>query len=196
VGAVAADETSILVGDHRSEVDAHHAMGTTDDQNRVGLQLLLLRRGKGNLHAGYQTVMPDDPVENQKDRCKPKRYRIGTRAGILAKVPTGGRRGWQKRPAQFSNGRKGPRQRFSGNVVCRGTRAAMIRPLIGDEHRWFANKTQRGGRWRSSTTSISPRATFPRSAPKSACSSVMLIRFSEPGMKLLAYAASLFFSSI
>ena len=92
--------------------------------------------------------------------------------------------------------RKGPRQRFSGNVVCRGTRAAMIRPLIGDEHRWFANKTQRGGRWRSSTISISPRATFPRSAPKSACSSVMLIRFSEPGMKLLAYAASLFFSSI
>jgi hypothetical protein len=83
-----------------------------------------------------------------------------------------------------------------GNVVCRGTRAAMIRPLIGDEHRWFANKTQRSGRWRSSTTSISPRATFPRSAPKSACSSVMLIRFSEPGMKLLAYAASLFFSSI
>jgi hypothetical protein len=85
-----------------------------------GIQLrrgALLRRGKGNLHAGYQTVMPDDPVENQKDRCKAKRYRIGTRAGILAKVPTGGQAAIRIYSTAIS-----PRAIFSkfSNGVCTG----------------------------------------------------------------------------
>ena len=35
VGAVTTDEPPVLVGNHRPEVDARHAMGTADDQDRV-----------------------------------------------------------------------------------------------------------------------------------------------------------------
>ncbi len=36
VGAVSADEPSVLVCDHRPEVDVRHAMRAADDQDRVG----------------------------------------------------------------------------------------------------------------------------------------------------------------
>ena len=36
VGAVAADEPPVLVGNHRSELNAHDAIGAADDEDRVG----------------------------------------------------------------------------------------------------------------------------------------------------------------
>jgi hypothetical protein len=36
VGAIAADEPPILMGDHRSEVDPRHAIRAADDQDCVG----------------------------------------------------------------------------------------------------------------------------------------------------------------
>jgi hypothetical protein len=61
----------------------------------------------------------------------------------------------------------------------------------------FGGQTHRGGRSRSSTISISPRATIPTSAPNNACWSVTRIRgFAGFGMKLLAYFGSPLFSRI
>lgn len=80
--------------------------------------------GQRKLARGIPDGHANDPVENQKDRCKAKRYRIGTRAGILAKVPTGGHAEFTETPIRVpapGAKRKGPRQGFSGNVVCRGT---------------------------------------------------------------------------
>jgi len=63
VGAVAADEPPVLVGDHRTEVDARHAMGAADGQGCVGQSWhrALLHMSKEGWHAGFQTpcrVMP------------------------------------------------------------------------------------------------------------------------------------------
>ena len=48
VGAVTADEPTVFVGDHRSELDAQDAMRATNDQNCVGRQLALLCLSKGD----------------------------------------------------------------------------------------------------------------------------------------------------
>jgi hypothetical protein len=58
VGAVATDEPTVLVGDHRSELNAHDAMRAADDQDCVGRQLALLHMSKGDWHAGFQTQRP------------------------------------------------------------------------------------------------------------------------------------------
>jgi hypothetical protein len=48
VGAVTADEPSILIGDHRPEVGSRHAMGAADGQDCVDRQRALLHSGNGN----------------------------------------------------------------------------------------------------------------------------------------------------
>jgi hypothetical protein len=68
VGAVAADEPSILVGDHRSELDAHHAIRAAEGQGCVARQWELLHHSKGDRHAGFQTVMPVIPLKTAGSR--------------------------------------------------------------------------------------------------------------------------------
>lgn len=63
VGAVAADEPPVLVGDHRTEVDARHAMGAADGQDCVGRQWLS-RNEQTDLARRIPDPRPSDPTEN------------------------------------------------------------------------------------------------------------------------------------
>ena len=77
VGAVAADETPVLVGDHRTEVDARHAIWAADDQGCVGQRWhrAFLHRSNGDWHAGFQ--MPSALISLRKptDRWELDEYR-------------------------------------------------------------------------------------------------------------------------
>jgi len=65
VGAVAADEPPVLVGDHRSKLDACEAIGAANNQDCVGRQRALLHRGNGNWHAGFQTPRSVIPLKKK-----------------------------------------------------------------------------------------------------------------------------------
>ena len=57
VSAVAADEPPILIGDHRSELNACHAIRAAENQGCVGQRWhwAFLHWSKGDWHAGFQT---------------------------------------------------------------------------------------------------------------------------------------------
>jgi hypothetical protein len=57
VGAVAADEPPVLVGDHRPEVDSRHAIRAANGQGCISWHLMLLDLRKGERHAGFHTTV-------------------------------------------------------------------------------------------------------------------------------------------
>jgi hypothetical protein len=63
VSTVTADEPSVLVCDHRSELDARHAMGAADGQDCVGRQWLSCNE-QTNLARRIPDPTPSDPTEN------------------------------------------------------------------------------------------------------------------------------------
>lgn len=62
MSAVAADEPSVLVGDHRPQLSAYHAMGAADDQDCVGRHRSP-PTNKRIWHAGFQT-----PTQSESGR--------------------------------------------------------------------------------------------------------------------------------
>ena len=71
MSAVAADEPPILVCDHRSELDAHHAMRAADDQGCVGQSWhrALLHRSSTEKHARFQTPCRVIPLKTRDRRA-------------------------------------------------------------------------------------------------------------------------------
>ncbi len=67
VGAVPADEPPVLVGDHRSELNANDAIRAADGQGCVGQSwyLAFLHHSKKGWQAGFQTPRPVIPLKNQ-----------------------------------------------------------------------------------------------------------------------------------
>ncbi len=65
VGAVAADEPPILIGDHRPELDSCYAVWAANNQSRVGSQRALLHTSKGDWHAGSQTPRRVIPLKTK-----------------------------------------------------------------------------------------------------------------------------------
>ena len=70
VGAVAANEPPVLIGDHRHELDARHAMGAADGQDCVGRQWLSCDEQMSPARRIPDTT-PRDPTENTRIAGRP-----------------------------------------------------------------------------------------------------------------------------
>jgi len=106
VSAVATDEPSVLISDHRPEIDTRHAMGAADGQYCVCRHGTLPHLNKESWHAGFQTPHPVIPLK-LKDRWEP--------TPVSSRNPRrdSGRRA-DRRANQADNGR--PRALFSVGV--------------------------------------------------------------------------------
>jgi hypothetical protein len=104
VDTVAADVPTVLVGDHRSELNTYGATGAADDQCRVGRQWALLHHSREGWHAGFHMRGSVIPLKATGSWALTPDWEEPS-AEISAGVPTGGQISRLRRQSTKANGK-------------------------------------------------------------------------------------------